>query len=541
MTTVVKGTPPTTPGAGASGTAPPVRRLPVLRRRAVQVRLVAGAALVLTATLRLVGLQGSGDLFIDELIYRELGASVVDGGLPATASGLFFLHPPGYFYLQAAWASVFGLGPDVVSGVYEFREINALLAGVTAALLVLLVTRARSLPLGAAAALLFALDPYILRQNDRVMLDTEAMMWVLAGYLVLLPLTRRPQPRPSRVGARVCCAGLLFGLALLTKDHTALITLLPLLLGAALGWGLPRRQMLLTAAVAVVPYGVYVLVVTLAGHFDELWFTKTHGVRRLLGLVQETGFNAEQGPPLTTRLAEEVATFGTTYLLLLLGAVALVVLLRRKDPTSRLLALFQLSAGFTLLYAVGFGTLEEQALYLLVVPTLVAVTVAWPRWPDAPRRARRRLQAVACAGAGAVLVAVTALSGVSYAQVRTDPDTGFAQLRAYLAAHVPPGTAVGAADGQPTPGVTQWALKDQYRVGTWITPEERYEHGAHYLVVPWKIVRDGYAPLDEDAVERMVSRGRLLFSVDGRTYGTLALYLLPLPGQPSPSAPPGSP
>ncbi|MEU3402054.1 phospholipid carrier-dependent glycosyltransferase [Streptomyces filamentosus] len=530
-----------TPGAGAPDGVRPVAavRTPVLRRPVVRVRLLAGAALVLTAALRLVGVRGSGDLFIDELIYREIGVHAVGGGFPRTDDGLFFLHPPGFFSLQAGWALATGTGSDVVSGIYAFRELNALLAGVTAALLVLLVARARSLPLAGAAALLFALDPYLVRQNDRVMLDTAAVMWVLAGYLVLLPLTARPQPRPSLVRGRACAAGLLFSLALLTKDHTALIVLLPLLLGAALGRGLPRRELLRTAAVAVVPYGLYVLAVAAAGHFDLFWSTKTHGVRRLLGIVQETGFNAGQGPPLTSRLAEELSTFGPTYVLLLLGVPALVVLLRRGDPRHLLLALFQLSAGFTLVYAFAFGTLEEQALYLLVVPNLVAVAVACPRLPGRPPRRRGRLRAAACAGAGAVLVVSTVFSGLSYARVRSEPDTGFAQLRAYLAAHVPPGTALAAADGRTTRGVTEWALKDHYRVGTWVTPEDRAAAGARYVVVPWKLVRDGYARLDAPAVERLVAPGRLLFSVDGRTYGTLALYLVPLPG--GPPSPPGGP
>ena len=84
------------------------------------------------------------------------------------------------------------------------RVLNALLAGATAAVLVLLAARAGSLRAGLVSGLLFALDPFCIRQNDRVLLETAMLLWVLLGYLVLAPLAQcpgaaaRPGPRGGR-------------------------------------------------------------------------------------------------------------------------------------------------------------------------------------------------------------------------------------------------------------------------------------------------------------------------------------------------------
>ncbi|MFD3532438.1 ArnT family glycosyltransferase [Streptomyces sp. NPDC058664] len=478
----------------------------------------AGVAL-LTVILRLVQIGRSGDLFIDEPIYRRLGESAAAGGFPSTDEGLFFLHPPGYFYVEAGWTKVVGEHADVIAGVHSSRVLNALLAGVTAALLVFLVARVRSRGAGVVAGLVFALDQFCIRQNDRVLLETGTMVWVLAGYLVLVGLTG-PDP-PARPRARALLAGLFLGCAILTKDHAVLITVLPLLAALTLGWGPPRRLVALTTATAVLAYAVYVALVAVFGHFDAFRDAKTAGVRRLLGVVQETGFNAEGTPSLAGRLLAELPAYGTTYLLLVLTPVALVLLLRRREPVYRLLALFHASAIVTLGYALGVGTLEEQALYLLFVPNLVALAVTVPM----PSRQRRGLRLVACG----VLAALLSVPAAVYAKDRWTPDDGFQRLQAYLLTHAPAGSGIVTVDGQRTRGVTNWTLNDTYRLGHWLTPEQRSANDARYMVVPWQVLEQGYGHYTLAEVERLTDGLRPVFAFDGPTYGTLALYRLPSP------------
>ncbi|MFJ9903403.1 ArnT family glycosyltransferase [Streptomyces sp. NPDC101152] len=506
-----------------------VRTTPRQARRTVPTTVLAAGIFLLTAALRLVNVGRSADLFIDELIYRQLGVSAAQGGFPSTSEGLFFLHPPGYFYVEAGWEKLIGISPDVVTGVYQARLVNVFLGAVTAVLVLLLVSRAGSRTAGVVAALLFALDPYIIRQNDRVMLDTQTVMFVLAGYLVLLLLAR--EPLPGRKHLTAAAAGLLFGLALLTKDHSALITVLPLLLALILGWGPPRRLLLTTLGTAVAPYGLYVGLVCLYGHVTPFWYDKSHGAARLIGIVQESGFHAAGTPSLTSRLVDQVTTFASTYALLLLGPVALVILLRRKDPVLRMLALFHLCAGLTLAFALAHGTLEEQALYLLIVPTVVVLGAALGvgiehfRQRDG-RRLPRRVLVVALAG---FLAATVAFSGMSYAKVHTGRDDGYARLRDYMDKHVPVGSAVIAADGGASGGISSWALRDRYVMGDWVTPEARTRAYARYLVVPWKVIDQGYGTMDARTARRLAAEGHLVFAFHGRSYGTLALYKLPLP------------
>ncbi|MFI8520705.1 ArnT family glycosyltransferase [Streptomyces sp. NPDC085481] len=517
----------TVPRASAPPPPTPAAEAPRAARRTLgrplPTAVYALFAAALTVTLRLVEVSRAGDLFVDEVIYQELGRSAGRGGFPSTSEGLFFLHPPGFFYLEAGWMKLFGEHQDVIAQVHSLRVLNALLAGVTAALLVALVARVRSRPAGLVAGVLFALDQFCIRQNNRVLLETETMVWVLAGFLVLVPLCRSgPQGRPR---ARAVAGGLLLGMGVLTKDHSALVTVLPLLLALALGWGPPRRLTAWAASAAVLPYAVYVVFVGGFGHWTDFWEQKTHGLDRLLGLTQETGFNAPGTPSLAGRLLDELPGYGTTYLLLALTPVALFLLLRRREPVYRLLALFHACAILTLGYALAIGTLEEQALYLLFVPNLVAlaVTVPVPR-----RRPAARTLAVAC------IAGVLLAPAVVYAKDRWQPDDGFARMQEYMRQHVPAGSGIVTVDGQKTRGVTYWTFEDSYRLGNWVTPGERAAHRADYVIVPWKVVEQGYgrSPLPE--VRELTRDARLLFSFQGHTYGSLALYRLPpVPGQPA--------
>lgn len=489
--------------------------------RVAPVWAVAGVGGLLTVLLRLVGFGRRPDVFGDEIFYWRFGQSVAHGGFPRDSSGLFWLHPPGFFYLEGGWQRLFGAPADVVSGVYQMRGLNTLLAGLTAVVLVLLTARVTGSTMAAlAVGLVFAVDPFVLRINERVLIETSATLWVVLGYLVLLPAAQGQRADGGR--RRATAAGLLFGLAILTKDVTALITVVPMLAATVFVWPARRSLPLLVAACATVPYALYVSVVAWTGHFDELWRTKTHGVERLLGLVQETGFNAARSTPLSQRLAEEVSSFGSTYVLLLLAPVAVVPLLRRGGPPQRLLALWYLSAALALAYAVAKGTLEEQQLYLLIVPTIVIVAVAAVQWERRTER-RRRVPASRVASVFLLTLAL-AWSGYAYAGATSRPDDGYERLRQYMAQHVPAGASVTSMSES-----SSLLLEDRFRMGEWATPEERAREHVAYVVVPWRVVEHHLSSFTPREARQLTRQGALLFSFHGSTYGTVDLYRLPVP------------
>ena len=109
--------------------------------------LIASAAGIVTFVVRLAMHERSFDLFGDEVIYTDLGRSVISGGFPRF-DGPFFLHGPGFFYLEAGWARIDGYPLSLMGWVYEMRTLNCVLAGATAVVLVLLTTRGYPLTLG---------------------------------------------------------------------------------------------------------------------------------------------------------------------------------------------------------------------------------------------------------------------------------------------------------------------------------------------------------------------------------------------------------
>jgi Dolichyl-phosphate-mannose-protein mannosyltransferase len=512
----------------------PARRTEPSRRLIVPVAAVAGA---LTLVIRVALHGNSFDLFGDEVIYSALGRSVVDGGFP-NFYGPFFLHGPAFFYLEAGWARLYGsslsgvslykIPHDLIGLIYEMRTLNALIAAATAVVLVLFATRIASLWSGAVAGLLFALDPFCVRQNDRVLLETALMLWVMLGYLVFATLIDRPVSRGS--AARAVAAGLFFGLAVLTKDEGALLTMLPLLTALVLRWGPDRRLTLIAIVTVVDVYIAYVTVVAANGYGHLLWRAKTAGIARMLGVIQSSGFHSSGGGSLKSRLFAEANFFGTTYLLLALAVVAALVVLRRGNNQQRMLGLLYCAAGVTMAYAVGLGTLEEQELYLLVIPSLVIIPVAITVLRTASQGGRRpatpkKRGVIWTTALTSALVLILGINLATVVQWARQPDDGFARLAQYVTAHVPAGTAIGAIQGDIE---SPYALGADYNVGYWETSAALAKAHARYVVVEWGPVEEGYSLQTPAHVRQLVARGKVVFSFDERTYGDLELYQLPL-------------
>lgn len=501
--------------------------------RARNLGILASLTGILSLTIRLLLHGNSFDLFGDEVIYTKLGRSVASGGFPRFDGQLFFLHGPMFFYLEAGWQRLLGSQPGISGQIYEMRTLNALLAAITGAALALLAARAAgSLRAGAIAGLLFAADPFCIRQNDRVLLETSLMFWIFLGYLLLTPLIR--QQLSPRAAIRAVCAGLLFGAAVLTKDEAALLTVLPLLAAAVLRWGPSRTLSLITAGTTVACYVTYAAVVAANGYFGTLWEAKTVGLRRMLGLLQTTGFHHSGTPSIYFLLFAQVRDFAVTYLVLALAVPALIVVMRRGEPLQRMLGLLYCSAAVTLAYAFTLGTLEEQELYLLAVPSLLVLPVAATLARRTSRgRSSHGIGTSRSTGWSAVtIVTITlalALDVTACLQWLTKPDDGYARLLSYMAARVPAGATVAAFDGTTEDGITQYALAGRYRVGRWVTPAARAAEHVRYAVVPWTEINQHYSYYSPARVLGIVHQGKVLFSFRGRTYGDVVLYQLSVP------------
>lgn len=473
----------------------------------------AGPLLALfTLAARLVHPDKAYDIHLDEVIYRSMAVRISEGHLPAMpGEAPFFLHPPGYFVLLAGWRALVWRGGDIFQELYALRGLNIVLGAVTAWLLYAIVRKVANPVAGVAAATIFALDPFALRQNGRSFLETAAMMWLVAGYLGLLVL----QVRPGRNRWLAVLTGLLLGLAIVTKDFAGVLVAIPLGWAAIRNLGLPRRTIGVVAAVACIPYSIWILIVVGTGHGGDFLNSKVVGLLRAIGLRQETGFNAE-GPPVAEVLTRTVHLYGLSYLLSAAGIVAAVGLLASRRSDAFLLGLLGISGVAWLAYAVLFGTIEEQFLYFLLIPALLTVPVAWVHYRSALLPVGWSPRAVRGLG-GLVLVLVLSGGAVQWVLVRQRPDDGWRRTVAWLEGNVPPGsTVVVSGRGKDT---VDGLVLTRYKVTEWHSPQARKVSRVRWVVIPSMLVDDGYVAMTPTDADQIRAAGTVVFSSSSPTLG----------------------
>ncbi|WP_336923372.1 phospholipid carrier-dependent glycosyltransferase [Aquipuribacter sp. SD81] len=516
---------------------------------------------------RLWRLPTAYDLFIDEVTYTDIARSVAAGEGVLLHGEPFFLHPAGVFWVLAGAERLLGLqDAGLAASAYSFRVVPALLGALTPGVLALVVrTVTRSWPAAAAAGLVLALEPFLLRFDSRVLLEAQAMLLAAAALLVAARASRRAgDGRPATllpVGVGLLACG-----ALLSKETYAFVSVFPLAVLLVTGWGLPRRSSAVALGTAVTGYLLYVASVAADGLLGVWFEEKTTGVRRLLGLVQETGFNREGSPGFVDRLVANLGVLGSTYLLIGLGGVATAWLVwrlwrRRPVPVERgplvVLLVWVACGDAHAAYALTLGTLEEQMFYLLVataVPVLaVAATVALrvagagattrsagtttdgtsegtpdstpDGTPDGTAGARRRATGVRAGSRSlaAALAVGTALllvweAGVWW-RLRSVPDDGYLRLLEWTATGLPDGARVATTEE------TLQFLLDDHLVQRLGTGAEVREFGASHVLVVSELVDQGYSEVD-DELAALVEDGDVVFRSSTRTVGELLVVEL---------------
>lgn len=531
----------------------PLSRAPRRLTRSVLVLAVLLAA----AAVRLIGVTRTQELFIDEVTYTDLTVSVATGEGVRLHGESFHLHPPGLFLLLAAVVRGLGLQTaDLAALTYDLRAVPALFGSVTAAAVALLVLRAaRSRRAAACAGALLAVEPFLVRFDGRVLLEAQAMGFAAVGMLGLVWLLDR-QGRGDEAVWPAVLVGQLLVASLLTKETYASVAVLPVLVLLLTGTVLHRRTSATVLASTVSSYLLYVLVLAVNGEAGAWFAAKTVGVRRLLGITQLTGFNAEAdgSASLVERVLAKLVDFALTYSLIGLGVLSalwLLLLLRRGAPLPDrpvvvLLVLWSACAQLHLAYAVTFGTLEEQMFYLLVVTAVAVLLVAavlavsetgpplpfaLERWAAAGhrqagrhrsgrgtphRRERTPRAAVRALLADGLAVALVAGSA-TWVRAHTVPDDAYARFLAWAEVALPRGSRVATTDE-----TTQFVLEDT-RVLRLETGAEARAFRAQYVVVVTELVEQGYSRVDADLLG-LVRQGRLVFSASGRTVGELQVY-----------------
>lgn len=141
---------------------------------------------IATFGLRAINLDRSYDIFTDEITYFRIALGVADNLHVKLYGETFYLHPPAFFYIEAAYIRLLGVSGSMIDQIYAVRYLNVGFASVSAMGLFLIGQRIAGGTAGFAAALFFALDSFIIKMNSFNLLDTSALFWIVAGYCMLL-------------------------------------------------------------------------------------------------------------------------------------------------------------------------------------------------------------------------------------------------------------------------------------------------------------------------------------------------------------------
>ncbi|MDT0451074.1 glycosyltransferase [Streptomyces hesseae] len=493
------------------------RRNDTGHRRATTRAAVLGALLALALALRLAFVGRSYDVHVDELYYTAISRHLADGQGPVFDGQFFALHPPALFALLAAFMRLTGRASgDLLHQVLDLRPVVAATGALTVIAVTSLLRHAVRGPLALLAGLFLALDPFLNRFDSRVMLETQATAAAALGMLVLARTPATPRGRTATgVGA-----GLLFALAVTTKEPYALGTFVPVTVLGIAARGEARRTRLTAAAVTAAGYAVYVVTVVATGNWAPWWAQKTDGVARALGIKQISGFNSDDGSvAFTDRLLVQLGQFAVPYALIALGTAATAWLLwcraRRPGiftgrPGRTLITAWAACTLLHLMYAMAVGTLEEQMFYPLVVTSTAALALA----ADVllPSRAMATKMAAALA-----LIALT-VNAVVWVRVHTRHDDALRRTLAWSRAHLPEGSVVAATDEGASfvlPGA---------RLADWRTTADLRRDHVDYLVLSTELVRQGYARIGSGLPRVLEREARLVHSERGRTVGALRVY-----------------
>jgi 4-amino-4-deoxy-L-arabinose transferase-like glycosyltransferase len=184
------------------------------RRRIDPSALLVAGLLALTVAVRLVNLTGAPERIDDEGTYVAQAYALTRFGELAHYT-YWYDHPPLGWMQIALWFLATGGPGDAPNAVASGRAFMVVLS---AAAVVLTWVLGRRLGLSRAAAasagMVFALSPLAVQLGRTVYLDNIAVVWLLAGLVLLCS----PQRRLSAVfGAATC-----IGIAVLTKETVLL-------------------------------------------------------------------------------------------------------------------------------------------------------------------------------------------------------------------------------------------------------------------------------------------------------------------------------
>ncbi|SDI78961.1 Dolichyl-phosphate-mannose-protein mannosyltransferase [Frankineae bacterium MT45] len=485
----------------------------------------AAPIFLVALVLRLLHLKSAYNLFIDEVTYSDIATNVASGHGVTSYGAPFDLHPPLVFLTLGGVIRLFGVHGTPTNAILALRPVSVVFGSLTVVICFLLarrLTSSRLLPLAVAAVIAF--DPFQISFDSRVMLEAEAQFFVALTVLLLACRHQATTPRSSQWFTLL--AGVSSGAAFCSKETFGLVLAATLLLATFTRAAGPRRVPAAVLGIGAAIYAVSTLAIWLTTGFTPWWSAHTSGLSRLVGTKQTTGFNAATTHvSLTDRLFANLGDLGGTYLLLLCGGVAALLLLWRLrlwerrapvttgDSARSLICVWAVAACGYLTYAMAIGSLEEQMYYITLVPCVLSLAAVVHR-PGGSSRLTRRARILWVSALAALLL----FDAAAWTRIHSSDNNLYAQFFQWEPSHVAAGSRVSVTEYS-----AQFLLKDVV-IGRWSTIEALKQNQADFILLNTELVRQGYGEGSPAFLKYLQENADPVFTAHSRSDGDLILF-----------------
>jgi hypothetical protein len=347
----------------------------------------------------LANLFGNPDVLYDEAAYTWTAKQVALDGHLVLVNQPLFVHPPLMFLLEAGWLELTGYATaSLPSAIYSARLLSAS-AGVFDVLLIAALTyrltgdakpRQRRVVTG-VVTVLAALDPVLLRY------DRQAVIEPFALFIGLVVLHAAWSLRDREALAYVSTVGLLGGLALLTNEIDIFLVIIPVFFALLERDGPLIRRSLAAVGVSLALSLTFLLWAVELGLTSSFIWVQTNALQRLIGLIQNTGFNVP-GVSLKDSLMGSVERYSSSYIVLVTGFIAFIWCCTRINTQSgRFLTAWLAASYIMVIYIAAVGTLNINFFVYPLPGSVVgsvlladALIARWVRHRGRPRSPSRR-------------------------------------------------------------------------------------------------------------------------------------------------------
>jgi hypothetical protein len=365
---------------------------------------------------------------------------------------------------------------------------------------------------------MFMADLFVQRTNRHSMIETADLLLMLFGLALFFVRSGTPDRW------RVIWAGVAFGAALLTKE-VAIVGLIGLGAWVVIFQRGMRGDFARAASIAA---GFYLIYLSWALAIDPERFVsfKFSAITRIValgrGLVPRAArIDAGADPGVLERLGPAFASYGPTYLLLALGAVAtLALLLRHRQERGAQLVVCWSATSYV---AVGLGQIGgfgDQYFYYVLVPALVAIGYLVTSWLSQTRETTSRWRTASLVGLAAGFLAMATYDVAGWiTRYGTGVDDGYAVITRYVQTHVPPGATI-VVDAN----VSNFLLRPEYDIEFYRDQDSVREANVRYFILSSKIAEQRYNRMSPAFYDWIRANTTPEIEVTGETYRIMGLY-----------------